>query len=147
MFVDVAVKSICRKCVALLVRLFLAANLVQGTVLCFGADGHIEFESAFHGQCTNHAHSCSHGHSGPAGEADQEEGKHCHCGPCVDVPVDAGIAKLSQTTQQLDRAFAAITADVSTACEQPCYLERNPVSNAFIATSYFTPLRTIILLA
>ena len=53
MIVNIAGKDKRRKCVALLVCLFVAANSVQGTVLCFGADGHIEFESAFHEQCTD----------------------------------------------------------------------------------------------
>lgn len=145
---SVRMKRICRKMVALIICLLVASSSVQGTVLCFGADGHIEFESAFHDQCSDHAHSCPHDRDSPGAECG-EEGKHCHCGPCVDVPVDIGIAKISQTAEQLDRDFAlaVIAADVVITCEQPCYLESNPVWTALILTSYFTPLRTIILLA
>ena len=147
MFVNVAGKDVCRKSVALLVCLFVAANSVQGTVLCFGADGHVEFELAFHERCTDHDHSRPSEHDRHSSDAGHEEDGRCHNGPCVDVPVDVGLARISQTTEQLDSAFAAIVADVIAALEQFDYLEHNLVSNTFFDTSYFGPLRTIILLA
>lgn len=136
-----------RKCVALVVCLFIAVNSVQGMVLCFGADGHIEFESAFHEQCTDHDHSSPADHSHRSSEADHEEDRHCHDGQCVDVPVDVGLAGISKTTEQLDRASAAICADVIVSAGQPDCFECSPASNVCFATSYFNPLRTIILLA
>ena len=132
--------------VALLLCVFVAVNSVQGTVLCFGSDGHVEFESAFHERCAHHDDSLPADHDGHR-ETDHETDKHCHQGRCVDVPIDVGLAKISQTSEKLDRAFAAAAADAVLAVEQLDCLESGPASNAFFATSYFSPLRTIILLA
>ena len=143
---SVAGKDKRRKCVALFVCLFVAANSVQGTVLCLGADGHIEFESAFHERCTDHDHSLPADHTGRS-ETDHESDRHCHSGPCVDVPIDVGLTKIFETDEQLDRASAAATADLIVAIEQPGCLESTPVSNSFFTTSYFSSLRTVILLA
>jgi hypothetical protein len=146
MIVNVAGKDNRRKCVALLVCLFVAANSVQGTVLCFGADGHVKFESAFHEQCTDHDHPLPADHTGHS-ETGHESDRHCHRGPCVDVPIDVGLAKVLKTDEQLDRASAAVDTDAILAVEQPGSLEPAPPSSVFFATSYFSPLRTIILLA
>lgn len=139
-------KTIIREYVSLLLCVFIAVNAVQGTVLCFGSDGHVEFESAFHERCAHHDDSLPADHDGHC-ETDHERDKHCHQGRCVDVPIDVGPAKISQTSERLDRAFAAATADAVLAVEQLDCLESGPASNAFFATSYFSPLRTIILLA
>ena len=147
MIVKIAAKDVRRKCVALFVCLFVAANSVQGTVLCFGADGHVEFESAFHAQCTDHDHSWAADHAGHSSEAEHEGDRHCHNGQCVDVSVDVGLVKISQTTEQLDRAFDVVCADVIVVVDQADYSVHCPISNAFFDTCYFSPLRTIILLA
>jgi len=139
-------KTISKECVALLLCVFVAVNSVQGTVLCFGSDGHIEFESAFHERCAHHDDSLPADHDGHC-ETDHARDRHCHQGRCVDVPIDVGLAKISQTSEKLDRAFAAVAADAILAIEQLGCLESGPASNAFFATSYFSPLRTVILLA
>jgi hypothetical protein len=147
MIVKVAAKDVRRKCVALFVCLFVAANSVQGTVLCFGADGHVEFESAFHEQCTGHDHSWLPYQSHDSSEAEHEGDRDCHNGLCVDVLVDVGLTRISKTTEQSDRAFDAAGTDVIVVVDQADYSVHCPVSNAFFDTSYFDPLRTIILLA
>ncbi len=133
--------------IALLVCLFVAASSVQGTVLCFGADGHVEFESAFHERCADHDHSRPSEHDRSSSGTGHEEGGHCDNGQCIDVPVDVALAKISQTTEQSGAAFATVVADVTIALEQSECSEHNLVSSALFDTSYFSPLRTIILLA
>ena len=115
MIVKVLGKTISKEYVALLLCVFVLVNAVQGTVLCYGADGHVEFESAFHEQHTDHDHFRS-------------------------------AAQISRTSEQLDRAFAVLYVDAILAIEQLSCLESGPASNAFFATSYFSPLRTVILL-
>lgn len=146
MIVNVAGKDKRRKCVALLVCLFVAANSVQGTVLCFGADGHIEFESAFHEQCTGHDHYLPADHTGHSSETDHKSDGNCHHVQCVDVPMDVGLAKILQTSEQLDRVSAPAIADTIVAIEQSGCLASTAASSLFFATSYFSPLRTVILL-
>ncbi len=133
-----------REFVAVLVCLSLIGNSAYGTVLCFGSDGHIEFESAFHEQCKDHVHSQSTDHGRHSSDAEHEHDRHCHSGQCVDVPVSFGLAKISQTAEQSNPALAV---DVIVAVEQSDCSEHLPASNAFVASSYFSPLRTVILLA
>jgi hypothetical protein len=140
MILNVAGKNIGREFVALLVCLFVLANAVQGTVLCYGYNGHVEFESAFHEQCTCHGHSDS-------GHSTHDEDKNCHQGQCVDIPVDFGYIQISQTTEQLDRTFAAIDMDAIVAILPFVCSEYDPVAGECHNPSYFSPLRIIILLA
>jgi hypothetical protein len=145
MIMDLARKDLCRKYIAGLVCLFLLGNSVHGTVLCFGADGHIEFESAFHKQCSSCADSESSEQIRFSCEAEHEEAKHC--GPCVDVPISIGLAKISQAPEQLNPLLAFLVTDVVVAADEFDFFAHNLSSNTFADTSYFTPLRTIILLA
>ena len=146
MIVKVPGKTISKEYVALLLCVFVAVNSVHGTVLCFGSDGHIEFEPAFHERCAHHDNSLPADLNGYC-ETNHERDKHCDHGQCVDVPIDVGLARISQTSEKLDRAPAAVAADAILAIKQLGCLESGPASNAFFATSYFNPLRTVILLA
>jgi hypothetical protein len=145
MFVNIAGKYVRKEFVAVLVCLSLIGNCAYGTVLCFGADGHVEFESVFHAQCTDHVHSQSTDHY--SSEHEHEHDRHCHNGQCVDVPISLGLAKTSQTPEQLNSALAALAADVVVAAEQADCSEHLPALKTFFAGSYFSSLRTVILLA
>lgn len=145
---DVVGKYVRKEFVAVLVCLSLIGNCVYGTVLCFGADGHVEFESAFHQQCTDHVHSESTDHSHHSSEHKHEHDKHCHNGQCVDVPIPLGLAKIAQTPEPLNSTFIALATDVVVGVEQADSSEHSySASNVFAFTPYFTPLRTVILLA
>ena len=146
MIVNILKETKSRQYVALLISLFIAVNSVQGTVLCFGADGHIEFESAFHEQCTDHVHSRLV-HSNHSSENEHDEDIHCHKGQCVDIPVDFDLIRISQTTEKLNRALVAIEMDAIVAILPSDCSEYDPVADECRNPSYFNPLRTIILLA
>ncbi len=133
--------------VAVLVCLSLIGNSVYGTVLCFGADGHIDFESAFHDECKDHVNSRSTDHHHDSSEAGHEHDKHCHNGQCVDVPISFDLAKISRMTEQSNPAFAALAVGVIVPVEQADCSEHLAASRASSVTGYFAPLRTIILLA
>jgi len=147
MIVSATGRYVRREFAAVLVCLSLIGNSAYGTVLCFGTDGHVEFESAFHAECKDHAHSQSTDHGRHSSEAEHKHDKHCHSGQCVDVPISFGLAKVSKTPGQLTLAFAALAADMIASVEQSDCSEHLPASDAFIAGSYFSPLRTVILLA
>ncbi|UCE47471.1 MAG: hypothetical protein JSW47_17970, partial [Phycisphaerales bacterium] len=66
---------------------------------------------------------------------------------CIDIPFDIGLAKVSQTTEQLDRALAAVETDAIIAVLPPVCFEYDLAPGESLTTSYFSPLRTIILLA
>jgi hypothetical protein len=145
MIVKLTKKQMYRKCVVLLVCLVVVVNSAQGTVLCFGADGHVELESAFHEHCDHSVHSHTSDRNQLSYETSHERGEHCR--PCVDVPISFGLAKISPVTKQLNPAFPVPAANVIVLADNIGSSENNYISNAFFDTSYFTPLRTVILLA
>lgn len=143
----VAEKYVRKEFAVVLVCLSLIGNSAYGTVLCFGADGHIEFESVFHEQCKDHVHSrfADHGHR--SSEDRHEHDKHCHSGQCIDVPISFGLAGISKTTECLNSTLAALSASVIAVVEQSGFSEQLPLSKTCLGGSYFSPLRTVILLA
>ncbi len=139
-----AKKQMYKKCFIVLICLLIAGNLTHGTVLCFGADGHIELESAFHERCDHPVHSYPSDQNQLSSEAEHEIGKHC--GSCVDVAISIGLAKISRASTQLNPTFPAPVANMIVLTDKFDFSAYNSASNTFSATSYFTPLRTVILL-
>jgi hypothetical protein len=144
MIVKLAGKN--KKCIAVLVCLLIIGNSAHGTVLCFGADGHIELESAFHERCEAPVHYETSGQNKLLYEAHHHaEGKHCE--PCIDIPISIGLTKVTDIPKQSNPAFLVPVAGVIVAADEPNPSAYNFSSNSFFTTSYFTPLSTIILLA
>ena len=137
-------KQIYKECVIVLICLLIVGNLAHGTVLCFGADGHIELESAFHERCDNPVDCCALDKNQLSSEAVHVKGKHCE--PCVDVPISTGLANISCTPKQLNPIFPALATNVIVAADTLNSSACNSAPNTFDATSYFTPLSTVILL-
>ena len=137
-------KQIYKKCIVVLICLSIAGNLAHGAVLCFGADGHIELESAFHERCNDSVHPCASEQNQLSYQVDHIKGKHC--GPCVDVPIPIDLAKISHTPKHWNPIFPAPAINILVGTYKPNYSAYNFTSNTFAATSYFSPLRTVILL-
>ncbi|MHC4926692.1 MAG: hypothetical protein ACYTER_05065 [Planctomycetota bacterium] len=130
-----------------LVHFILIALLVcngYGNVVCFGSDGHIAIEPAFHDHCaTSHDHG--HGHHHHSDTAHRDETESCldvSCSPCTDmlITTDLEPARL-QTSTQSEVAHSGIDLKtVADSYNHHCYeCNVDPFS-------YFTPLETIILL-
>ena len=137
-------KQIYKKCFVVLICLLIVGNSAHGVVLCFGADGHIEIESAFHEQCDDHTHSQPTDQKQLSYESDHEKDRHCE--PCVDVPISVGLAKIARVSKQLNSTFPAPVINVIVLANKFNLSAYNSASSAFDAASYFTPLRTVILL-
>ena len=141
---NLAKKQMYKKCFVVFICLLIAGNLTHGTVLCFGADGHIELESAFHERCDHPVHSYPSDQNQVSSEAEHEIGEHCE--PCVDVPISIGLAKITLVPEQLNSTFPAPATNVVVLANKFNLSAYNFASNTFAAPSYFTPLRTVILL-
>lgn len=137
-------KRIYKKCFVVLICLLIGGNSAHGVVLCFGADGHIKIESAFHERCDDHAHSQPTDPKQLSYQPDHIKGKHCE--PCVDVPISIGLAKITNPSKQLNLTFPAPVANVIVAGDKFNFSAYNSASSTFDVTSYFTPLCTVILL-
>jgi hypothetical protein len=133
-----------KKSIVVLLCLLVVGNSTDRVVLCFGADGHIEIESAFHERCDNPVDCCASDKNQLSSEATHMKGKHCQ--PCVDVPIYTGLENISCTPKQLNPTFPVLATNVIVAAEMLNCSACNAASNTFAATSYFTPLRTVILL-
>ena len=137
-------KQTYKKCLVVLICLLVAGNSAHGTVVCLGSDGHIEIEPAFHEQCDDHAHSEAAEKRELSHHADHAEGRHCE--PCVDIPISILLEKITRSAREFNFASPAPMANVL-----PVGNDLNPfayksASSAFDVTSYFAPLRTVILL-
>jgi len=119
-------------------------NLAYGAVLCFDSDGQVDIKSAFHERCDDHAHSQSADQKQLSYQSDDVKDKHCE--PCVDVPISISLAKLSRVPKQLNSTFPAPATNVIVLADKFNLSAYNSASNTFAAASYFTSLRTVILL-
>jgi len=143
MIVKSAKKQIYRKSIVVLICLLIVGSSVQGAVLCFGADGHIEIESGFHERCDDAVHS----HSPEAGQLDYEvvHEKDRHCEPCFDVSLSVGFAKISTASKQLSRTFTTPGTKAIATCDKLNFCTYNSTSHTFFVTSFFASLRTVVL--
>ena len=137
-------KQIYKKYFAVLICLLMFGNLAHGAVLCFGSDGHIEIESAFHERCDGCAHSQPTEKNQLSCQLDY--GKDRHCEPCVDIPISIGLAKITRVPKQLNSTFPAPATNVIVLAKEFNLSAYNSASGAIDAASYFTPLCTVILL-
>ena len=144
MIVKLAGKQIYKKCFVVLICFLMFGNLARGAVLCFGSDGQIKIESAFHERCDDPAHSQAADQKQLSYQSDHIIDENCE--PCVDVPIYIGLAKISRVSKQLNSTFPAPAAKVIVLADKFNLSAYNSASSAFDATSYFTPLSTVILL-
>lgn len=135
----------CKKYMFVLICLLIIGNLARGTVLCFGADGHVELEPVFHNHCDHPVHSDASVQNQHSHETSHEKGKHCQ--PCVDVAISFGLAKISHMPKQLNPTSPVAAANVIADTDKINCSAFHLISNTSVDTSYFTPLRTVILLA
>ena len=130
--------------VVALICLVMVGSLAQGVVLCFGADGHAEFESAFHKSCDGSVHSHHGEEKQLTSETDHERDKHC--GPCVDIPLSASYAKISRVYKQANRTFSLPFTNMIADGDKFGISAHNFASNSFACTCRTAALRTVILL-
>ncbi len=136
-------KQIYKKCFVVLICLLMFGNLAHGAVLCSGADGHIEIESAFHERCCDSAHSQPTEKNQLSYQLDC--GKDKHCEPCVDIPIPIGLAKITRVSKQSNSNFSTPAINVIALAEQFNLSVNNSASSVIDAASYFAPLCAIIL--
>jgi len=132
--------------VTVLICLAIIGNWLHAPVVCLGANGHIELESAFHERC--HDTACFQtAHEDPRLHTSNTPQNDKHCGHCIDIPVPVHLINVSRTTKSLDTVSASPLADVASIAQTQILSTNTLAANFFAAIPYFTPLRTVILLA
>ncbi|MCP4262104.1 MAG: hypothetical protein GY774_32080 [Planctomycetes bacterium] len=139
-----AKKQVYKKGIIVFLCLLVVGNLAHGKVLCFGVDGHIELESAFHDDCSEPGHSSVSGQVVLSSKADSEICEHC--GPCIDVPISKDLVKISNTPQKLNPIFLIQTTNLHTDIDKLNSSVYTFTKDTIFDTSYFDPLQTVILL-
>ena len=118
----------------------------SGFVLCHGEDGHVAVEVAGGDCCAGLTAGASHRSS----VASSEQGlpsKSNNCGSCVDISISIGLATLSKKPNPLNPALLVSTIPTPVDIKSSDFSEYQFDPESFIPNPYFTPLRSIILLA
>ena len=133
-----------KKCLVVLICLLMFGNSAHGAVLCFGTDGHIEIESAFHEQCDERTHSQPTDPKQLPYQSDHAKDRHCE--PCVDVPISIDLAKITRVYKQSNFTFQTPATNEIVLADKFDLSAHNSALSPLDATSFFSPLRTVILL-
>ncbi len=133
MIVKLAGKQIYKKCVIMLICLSMFGSLACGAVLCFGPDECISIE-------LRPTYCCDEFYEVPVQPSPNS------CGECIDIPIYIGLAKITRVSKELNSFFPAPATNVIVPANKFSLSAYNSASSAFDATSYFTPLRAVILL-
>lgn len=144
MMLRLAKKQNYKECLIIFLCLLIACNLVHWKVICFGADGHIELESAFHERCEDPGHCSVPDQIILTSKSGSEICKHC--GPCVDIPVYKDLVQITDTYQGLNPIFLVQTTNILTDIDNHNFSVYIHTNSTFFDTSYFTPLSSVILL-
>lgn len=124
----------------------LFAGSGPGFVLCHGEDGHVAVEVAG-GDCCGDL-SADAPHRDSVGSAGQElPSQKDNCGSCVDISISIGSAMVSKKPNHVNPALLVSTIPAPVNISSPDFSEYQLAPESFIPTPYFTPLRSIILLA
>lgn len=127
--------------------ILIMSNIAHCKVLCFGADGHIEIESAFNSCCEDHEEHANFyvpTWDKYSSQAEDEESKRC--GLCIDIPITNDLIQLSDTNQKWNHIFQIPAINEIKDIDKLNNSANNLISCFFNSTSYYMPLRTVILL-
>ncbi|MDT8300907.1 MAG: hypothetical protein RQ760_05430 [Sedimentisphaerales bacterium] len=133
-----------KKYIMVFLCLLIVGNIAYWNVLCFGADGHIELESAFEKCCDDPDYCAAPNQNGLSYKTDHETCKHC--GPCLDIPILNNLVQISNTPPKIITKFPASKTYMLIDIDKINSTVYNVASNTFNDTSYFDPLRTVVLL-
>jgi len=139
-----AKKQTYKRCIIVFLCLLIIANLAHWKVLCFGADGHIELESAFQKCCEDADCSSAPDQNGPSYKAGHEMCRHC--GPCIDIPIFNNLGQISNVPQKVIIKILVATPYIHIDTDKLNSSVNNSASNTYTYTSYFDPLQTVVLL-
>ncbi len=133
MTVKRARKQIYKKCFVVLICLLMFGSVACGAVLCFGSEGRVSIKLKPTDCCDEYL-------SIPVQASPNS------CVKCIDIPIYIGLAKITRVSKQLNFTFPAPVTNMIVAGDKLNFSAYNSASNTFDATSYFTHLRTVILL-
>lgn len=117
----------------------------EAVILCISEDGHIAVETASSDCCAGFPVGFSENRVFASDERDQPANSD-DCGPCVDIPLSAGLAGTVTVAKQRNLTILASAPIGSPPAQSHQFSELRLAIESFTLISYFTPLRSIILL-
>ena len=116
-FISLKKKSAIIPLIWLLIYLSIVPMQLSNYVLCIGSDGHVEFEIATDGRCTDlYGLSKEHTEVVIAGAASEED----HCGSCIDLAIFASIDLESYLVPLENASIHPPVFVVALMTDQPC---------------------------
>jgi hypothetical protein len=112
-------------------------------VVCLGEDGHVSVETITDGCCDS-----EDTHQENPGNESGNELLTCKddCGACVDVPLSVEFASSFGADKKIRPVFEEAAVVIHVNIDESILSEVKYSSEHFIPTSYFSPLRSVILL-
>jgi hypothetical protein len=138
------IRKSCILCLSVLLCLLLPVSGVQGAVLCHGEDGHLAIEAA-DSICCSKISDCS-SQERSTDSAERGLSSEHDCGACTDIPISIGFAAVAKESSRGNPALPASGIVAFAAVDSADSSEHWPVSDPFVSSLYFTPLRSIVLL-
>jgi hypothetical protein len=121
------------------ILMFAVVFAGSGSVICYGADGHMAVASAFDSCCCEHEKQADRANIKSESLSTSPDG----CGTCIDIPASGNFMKpLDVKSSVLISAGTLNTITI----EKPVFssIHTNPIT--YSVSPFFTPLRTIVLL-
>ena len=127
--------------------LVLVAGSGSASVLCFGNDGHVAIELDRDGACDDSGHESSNSQDCELLESEP----HCHCGPCVDIPLSYELVESRPVTIESLSFQTETLLSIPLEANAPSFLELAtvvtlPIPPPISISLTLLSLRTIVLL-
>jgi len=125
-----------RKVISVLLICTLLTYILQGQVLCYGDDGHIDIEPAFHCHCDHQDHN----HADHTEHETHLDPSVNDCGSCKDVHIenDSNYVRINGTFIKLDNLPQTSIYTVSNSFDIDF--------NSLNCYTFFSPLKIIVLI-
>lgn len=127
--------------------LVLVAGSGNASVLCFGNDGHVAIELDRGGACADSGHESSDSQDCELLASEP----HCHCGPCVDIPLSFELVESRHVTIESLSLQTETLLPIPVEANSPSILEQAtvvtlPIPPPISISPTLLSLRTIVLL-
>ena len=133
------------RCFSILICGMLMVGSSQTFVLCMGEDGHVAVKGANSACCGKLRAGGSRDNSEFSGKEGFSSSENS-CGSCADIPFSTGFATVIKKPNRVNPVLPTSTTIALLTVKSPDFSEYHSVSEPFVPTHYFTPLRSIILL-
>jgi hypothetical protein len=133
------------RCLSAVLCLLVMFNSSQAMVLCIGEDGHVALEAS-DSRCCGHLPGACCPQSTHALTVTGCLAQDDDCGPCLDIPISSGLAEALQAPNDVQPDVSVLSFFDFSLFDRTGVCQSHRDLKFLIVQSYFTPLRSVILL-